>query len=52
MSIDTQGLPPYQEQKTKKLKSKTIYNAPVNLINILQEKDNKNKTDLLKSKKR
>jgi hypothetical protein len=42
LSIDTAGLPPYNEQKTKKIKAKPIYVAPMNIIKEMKAKENKN----------
>lgn len=39
MSINTQGLPPYDEQKTKKIKKKPVYIPPVGVINQLKKKE-------------
>ena len=39
LSIDTSGLPPYQEQKTKKVKSQDIYTPPMGIIKQLKQKE-------------
>ena len=50
MSINTQGLPPYDEQRTKKLEKKPVYVAPMNIIKQLKAKEIN--VDKLKPKKK
>jgi hypothetical protein len=48
---NTSGLPPYTEQKTKKLKSKTVYTAPMGVIKEMKAKENANVKNLKGGKK-
>jgi hypothetical protein len=52
MSINTSGLPPYDEQKTKKLKSKTVYTPPMGIIKEMKAKEEANIKNLKKGGKK
>ena len=51
LSIDTAGLPPYQEQKTKKIKSQPVYTPPMGIIKQLKAKELENIKKLKRGKK-
>lgn len=51
LSIDTAGLPPYQEQKTKKIKSQPVYTPPMGVIKQLKQKEQDDLKKLKRGKK-